>query len=367
LETYREKDNRIVILSHKKNKGLSAARNTGLKHARGQYILFVDSDDRIKENLLQDVVPIAEVNAAEMVIFGFEDWYEEGYFENHKPLKHADYQPIEACLVVHTGIESYTLRREQGAYMGMVCLGLYSRKFIQNNQLSFYEGILHEDNLFSFQCMLCAKRVIDLPETYYIYYHRNLSIIGNLDVSKSLCSRFTYLCILFQTLETYPLNDEEKAIAKDRLFREVRTLLPMMDEAGEQVDLSYLSPERKLYYEFIQNRHGVYVKLTDDMLRQIYNHDKVYIYGAGMIGKDILCQLMDANIHVDNFIVSKLGGETHFQGVEIRAVKSLLKETGDYIIVLAAKVTYRNQMKQQLVDMGIRQYLEPLDMEIVQG
>ena len=52
LEEYKNKDNRISIIRHSNNQGLGPARNTGLKHANGEYISFVDSDDYIDKNFL---------------------------------------------------------------------------------------------------------------------------------------------------------------------------------------------------------------------------------------------------------------------------------------------------------------------------
>ena len=50
-----EKDPRIRAVHHEKNKGLSQARNTGIRHAKGKYIWFMDPDDSVEESLLQDV------------------------------------------------------------------------------------------------------------------------------------------------------------------------------------------------------------------------------------------------------------------------------------------------------------------------
>jgi len=53
VEKMAQNDNRIIILHHDKNKGLSAARNTGFEIAKGEYTLFVDSDDWLETNCLE--------------------------------------------------------------------------------------------------------------------------------------------------------------------------------------------------------------------------------------------------------------------------------------------------------------------------
>mgnify|MGYP000028398403 FL=1 len=69
-DEYAEQDGRIKVI-HKENGGLGDARNAGVEKAEGKYLLFVDSDDRIHENLVRDTVETAEKNQADMVIFDY--------------------------------------------------------------------------------------------------------------------------------------------------------------------------------------------------------------------------------------------------------------------------------------------------------
>lgn len=64
-----EKDSRIRVI-HKQNAGLGMARNTGIEHAKGQYICFFDSDDYIETDTIQKSLELAEKEQADIVIFG---------------------------------------------------------------------------------------------------------------------------------------------------------------------------------------------------------------------------------------------------------------------------------------------------------
>ncbi len=70
-EQYAAKDNRIIVI-HKRNGGLSDARNAGLKVATGDYLYFVDSDDRLTPTSIEEMLCFAKENDAQMVIGGFE-------------------------------------------------------------------------------------------------------------------------------------------------------------------------------------------------------------------------------------------------------------------------------------------------------
>lgn len=70
-------DNRIKVI-HQVNRGVSAARNNGLKHAKGNYVTFVDADDLIEENMIDSLVEVAERENADVTIGGYRECYDDG-------------------------------------------------------------------------------------------------------------------------------------------------------------------------------------------------------------------------------------------------------------------------------------------------
>lgn len=70
------KDSRIIVV-HQKNGGLSAARNTGLKHAKGEYIGFIDSDDIVSPSMFSDMINTLEKNKADVAVCNFEVFNKE--------------------------------------------------------------------------------------------------------------------------------------------------------------------------------------------------------------------------------------------------------------------------------------------------
>ena len=67
---YAKQDSRIEVVHHEKNRGLSAARNTGIEHAKGEYIWFMDPDDFVDIDVLEKVYASIQKNPAEIIVFG---------------------------------------------------------------------------------------------------------------------------------------------------------------------------------------------------------------------------------------------------------------------------------------------------------
>ena len=141
-DDYTEKDARIVTI-HQQNGGLSKARNTGLKHARGEYVYFLDSDDYIDTRTIESLVETAEEESADFVFFDgktFFDSYETNSFVS-------DYERKQKY-PARRGREQLKLLFDNDEYRTAVPLSFYNRKYLLQNNLFFKEGILHEDELF---------------------------------------------------------------------------------------------------------------------------------------------------------------------------------------------------------------------------
>lgn len=165
-DSYAEKDGRIRVI-HKKNEGVSVARNTGFDNAKGEYIVCVDSDDYVNECYLQDFVDVVnEYPDAQMVWCGFstvED-YEKNITENEP------YDSSEEKLVI-TDISNIMILHSK-------CLDsspwnkLYKREIIISNNLRMNKDIsLGEDLMFNFSYMdsCCNKTIYCLNRKNYNY------------------------------------------------------------------------------------------------------------------------------------------------------------------------------------------------------
>lgn len=175
-DEYAEKDSRIQVL-HKKNEGLSSARNYGCKAAHGKWIMFVDGDDWIEPNMCQVMYSAGEATQVQLVMCGIMKDYGKStteykfYLENGK---------------VYKGLECKWLQQQLLVYNGNIAVAyskLIDRKILMDNQI-FHDEVLKqgaeglEFNLRLFEILESAT-FINKPFYHYIYNENSISASHN--------------------------------------------------------------------------------------------------------------------------------------------------------------------------------------------
>lgn len=163
-----------VKVIHQENRGMSTARNRGLDEARGEYILFVDSDDLLTDGALATLV--AE--------FGGEDILAFNARKLHDATGQQTYNPTIREPETTDGWTYFCRHRLEATDIHFVCIWqrAYRRQFLIDNNLRFADGILRaEDDLFTTQVMLAAKTVKTITPCLYIYRIRANSITTTVD------------------------------------------------------------------------------------------------------------------------------------------------------------------------------------------
>lgn len=178
LKEYEQINDKIVLIDQK-NKGLSGARNTGFKNAKGKYIMFLDSDDYLKHNKVTSLLyEEVEKNSLDFVVADFEYDYEEKS-KNYR-IKRTD----KIKNKVMNGREFYDLGIKSKSIMSVVWNKLYRRDFLEKNNLKFYEGIIYEDMEFTPRAYYLANRVKYIDEVVVMYRQREGSIMSSVNVKK---------------------------------------------------------------------------------------------------------------------------------------------------------------------------------------
>lgn len=335
---YERKYDNFLLIKNSQNRGLSFSRNKGLKYAKGKYILFVDSDDMIKSNTLEELYQQAEGKKLDILYFNKQIIYEEswnGEKEKESKRKFGDEDILEGKEMFVQFLLNKSLK-SMNAYTQF-----FLREFLLKNKLLFYEGIVHEDFLFYFQCSMMAKRVGNVDKELYIYRKRENSITENV----TILHKQSIFITLIEVLNYWKNNEftelENRAI---REFCEViyRSCKKYYDESKFKDKLNFGGPSDSFLYDKIMNRS---VSFSEQELLRMQMEDQVWIYGAGKVACETVVYLEKYNINIKGCLVTnKNENNSHFFGWNIWQLDEA-PITLDTLIILAA--AQPNKIKMQ--------------------
>lgn len=159
IEKYITPENNVTLV-HRENGGLSAARNTGLKHAQGEYVWFVDSDDTITPGSLKAIVEGC-TNNIDMLGIQYRLVYDD--VSKNKTI----------CSAIVNGIKDGRYVTKYGHLAIPVQFCIYRHEFLIKNNLLFAEGKVHEDSEFKPRAIYLAGRIATIDYVCYNYYKGN--------------------------------------------------------------------------------------------------------------------------------------------------------------------------------------------------
>lgn len=157
LKKWEKADSRIQVIQ-KQNGGVSSARNVGMSVVTSEWLMFVDSDDEIKEELVQKMIEVTSCN--DLVIAGVELHQKE----NEVQVFHEGEYTLQKL------IENYGINIP-GLLVNGSCAKLYKKEIIEKNRIFFDEKIsLGEDTIFVFEYLKYCENIAFVKDCGYIYY-----------------------------------------------------------------------------------------------------------------------------------------------------------------------------------------------------
>lgn len=160
---YKNKDERIVVI-HKKNGGLSDARNAGLKVATGEIISYIDSDDYVDLDMYEKMTKAMEEKNADIVVCGTNIDYEDGHTKVKCEKEEKSFNREEALIELNS-FKSFDMA---------VWNKLYKREVV--DKIEFPVGKKSEDYFVMYQYFARAKKVVIINQAKYHYFQRSNSI-----------------------------------------------------------------------------------------------------------------------------------------------------------------------------------------------
>lgn len=264
-DEYAEKDSRIRVV-HKKNGGLSDARNAGLDIATGEYIMFIDSDDFVDIEMMESMMKNMIDNNVDMVVCNIKYVYED-----REVVK---YNQSDRILDRYEAMEEYL---KDGVVQAIACNKLYNKVMLDG--IKFKLNKTNEDEFFTYKVVDRCKKIYYNSKPFYNYLQRNTSIMGKYSIKRLDGVEASYERLSF-IREKYPsLYINEKRNFYNLCIYSYQMILK---DTGIDQD----KKGRKILSNYIKN-----LKFTKDELKKYDFKDKLKIFMAN-ISLDYCCKAL---------------------------------------------------------------------------
>lgn len=359
LKKYAQKDSRIVILENEENKGQAYSRNRGLKGAKGEYILFVDSDDTICLDLVECCIRAGY--GMDMVCF--------------------DYRQIIGTEAVD---RQFSYKMKGGFYRGDVFFSesvfhdsiifapwskFFSTRFLLGNQIFFHEGIIYEDVLFSFQCYVKAKTVYSLNRKFYTYRIRKRSTMTmNITGRNIEC----YIFCICELTKLYLHTDFEQQMCRaiegyiQKVSRDYVSIYRRWGDKKLEPEILKDKPQYlKLFQTFSRLfvNSGKLLNITSVQVAKMKKYSRIVLYGAGEIARSTIEILDQYDIPLCGIAVSNgHKDKKSLLGNSIRELQDYSDIKEECLVLIGTLPRYYNEIRKQLRENGFLQWMEMIEV-----
>lgn len=358
LAEYQSKDNRLKVISQK-NGGQSKARNAGLDVATGDYIYFLDSDDYIKSNALEVLYKTAKTNNLEILFFDSEVFFENDILKNQFSEYLTAYDRKNEYTDVISGIDLFSKLVKNNAYVVSPCLQFTKREYLEEKHIRFFEGIIYEDNLYTFKSILQADRVAHIIDKLYMRRIRENSTMTETKI-RFFHFYSIFMCYIRMLQFSYSIPQDEvleKAI--------VKVLSGVYRSAQEKYNLISHYNLFKAELDLLKNMSN-----RDKMLMKHFGFEfpgtclfpfggikygsKIILYGAGKVGNYYYNQ-----IEATKYCEIKLWVDQNYEKlrkcykIPVQSPENIFHEEYDFIIVAVEDEDLYLEIRAYLISKGV--------------
>ena len=249
LKEHANKDSRIKVISQE-NKGLSSARNAGMRSAKGKYIALLDSDDVLVPWAYEKMYDLAEKHKADAVKCDSMDFFQG--------------DPLKIGLKVYDSSKVEVFERktngnpykELNYYCGVVWNRIYNRKFLSDNDIWFKDGLsLAEDTVFNWLCGAYAEKHVMTHNILY-FYRKNrtgsLMSTGYHDLKKRFDVYIDVIQWLSDNRDRFNFDNSDEWIVSSMLVVIYKQLTENLEDANPMKSY-YANKSVKIIDKFISD------------------------------------------------------------------------------------------------------------------
>ena len=311
LDEYAAKDPRVRVFHLPENRQQGYGRNLGLSEAVGKYVYFLDADDCITPEALEELAAAAEAEALDAVFFDSQVIYDSpalaGKYSDYPAVRKGPYEDR-----VYTGpelFEAFSANREWTCY---VQRQFWNRAFLNANGIRFPEGTEHEDEWLPFAGILQAGRVRYLPARYFIRRYREDSVMTRPADPKDFHGYFRLFCRMSDYVKEHGIESPAADLNLARIYEKLERFYPQF-AAQADPEAWFPDPEERRMYRFFAatRKSGLHAaSMTESLRRRLPADRDIWICGAGVIARSVCRGLTEegTGLVVAGFLVSRHEG-----------------------------------------------------------
>lgn len=279
VKEYSNCHNNLRVVKHDHNKRLGGGRNTGLANARGRYVWFIDTDDQVVPEKVQEVLNVAENNDLDVLSFNFCRFGRDGVEDRY------DYHSSD--MMSGPDYVGQIMGKRVITYNGFAWRHLYNTAFLREKGLRFPENVFWEDTVFVIDAIYRASRTMSVEDVAYRYRKNEASITFNPSAQACIdwCFKSGYEWYKFGVSVTDPIVSS--TICKDANDRYLRYWLywAVVSDKPYREDFVQKAAGKKEYPLFSYDKKFLSFKLLNrTCLRGIITIAK-WLYGVKLYVK----------------------------------------------------------------------------------
>ena len=306
LDEYAGKDKRISVIHEPENRQQGYCRNRGMDAARGKYIYLLDSDDMITPSALEDLYRLAESEELDGVFFDSQVIFDSPELAKKNasyPAKRKGIYPENPV----AGTELFEAFIEQGEWTCYIQRQFWNRDFLNREAVRFPEGVEHEDEVFSFEAILAAGKTRYIPEEYFIRRYREDSVMTKPPAPRNFYGYFMDYFYMIEIVNKRGIRSKAAESNIGRLYEKLVRLYSLFKDKEDLRAWFKTKQSRDLFdfFEYSQRADSYYASFASHVLSAVAGERGIYIYGAGIIARNLWHGLTEAGQRIKGFIVTE--------------------------------------------------------------
>ena len=336
LDEYAALDQRVQVLHLPENFMQGYGRNRGIEMAKGKYIYFLDSDDMITATALEELYNLAEQDALDGIFFDSQVMYESEEMKRHGSsyicMRKGNYP--DAVLPGGELLDHFTRENE---WLVFVQREFWRREYLIDNHIVFPVRTEHEDEQFSFEAILLAKKIRYIQKDYFIHRYREQSVMTRKPHPKDFHGYFTVFYNMTEFVERHGLASKGIDHCLLHMYECMLNFYNVFAEHAKPED--WFTPEEQGRYRLFREIRRCQ-RLSDERYWKIWAplkpYKEIWIYGAGRVASSVQSRLRGAGFPVTEFVVTDMkGNATQMAGLPVREIAEIHEQHPDCAIVVA--------------------------------